>query len=170
MSQLIKGRTVVADTWALLRDVATPTDVPAAGPVLVSLALWREARAQLLARGDVGVWLAPDDAPEALAGDVARLPVIAIDFPQFSDGRGYSTARLLRERYDYRGELRAVGDVLRDQLFYLRQVGFDAFLVRPDRAAEEALQGLSDFDGSYAATAEERRPRFRRRIDNPGEV
>ncbi len=170
MSQLIKGRAVVTDRWALLRDVATLADLPAAGSVLVPLELWLEAREQLLARGDVGVWLAPDDAPEALADDVMRLPVIAVDFPQFSDGRGYSTARLLRERHGYRGELRAVGDVLRDQLFYLKQAGFDAFMVRADRSAEDALQSLGDFDGSYAPTALEPRPRFRRRIENPNET
>jgi len=170
MPQLIKGRAVAGDAWTLLRDAVTLADVPAAGPVLVPLALWCAAREPLLARGNVGVWLAPDDAPEALAGDVARLAVIAIDFPQFSDGRGYSTARLLRERYAFHGELRAVGDVQRDQLFYLQQVGFDAFLIRADRRAEDALRGLSDFDGSYAATARDPRPRFRRRIQPPNEA
>jgi uncharacterized protein (DUF934 family) len=170
MPQLIKGRAVVADAWVLLRDAASLADVPADGAVLVPLRLWREAREQLLARGDVGVWLAPDDAPAALAADVTRVPVIAIDFPQFSDGRGYSTARLLRERYGFRGELRAVGDVLRDQLFYLQQVGFDTFVVRGDRSADDALAGLSDFDSSYAATACDPRPRFRRRIDHRTEA
>ena len=73
---------------------------------------------------DVGVWLAPADDPGgARARTLASLPVIAVDFPAFTDGRGYSTARLLRERYGYTGELRAIGDVQRDQLHYLRQVG-----------------------------------------------
>ena len=164
MSRLIRNRAVVDDAVALLRDAVSLADVPAAGPVLVPLALWQAARDALAARGDVGVWLAPDDDPGALAPDLERLSVIAIDFPQFTDGRGYSTARLLRDRHGYRGELRAVGDVLRDQLFYLQQVGFDAFAIRGDASAADALAGLDDFCGTYAATTPEPRPRFRRRI------
>jgi uncharacterized protein (DUF934 family) len=89
-----------------------------------------------------------------------------VHFPTFTDGRGYSTARLLRERYGYRGELRAVGDVLRDQLFYLSRVGFDAFALRQDQDAEGALASLADFSESYQASVERPQPLFRRRIAN----
>jgi len=135
--------------------------------VLVPLALWQAQRDALAARSGVGVWLAPDEDPAALAQDVTTLRVIAIDFPAFADGRGYSTARLLRERYGYTGELRAVGDIQRDQLAYLRQVGFDAFAVRDDKDAGDALAGLRDFSDGYQVTAQ-RTPWFRRRADAVG--
>jgi uncharacterized protein (DUF934 family) len=163
MSKLIKGRTVVDDAWTLLRTAASAADVPAAGNVIVPLALWLAQRDALGARGDVGVWLAPDDDPAALAADVASLPLIAVDFPKFVDGRGYSTARLLRDRHGYQGELRAIGDVLRDQLYALAECGFDAFAVREDRDPYDALQGLADFTGLYTATTRSPQPWFRRR-------
>ena len=162
MPQLIKHGAVIDDRWALVRDAATFADLPDAIPVIVPLALWRERRAAFLARGDVGVWLAPDDDPETLAVDIGALPLIAVDFPQFTDGRGYSIARLIRDHHGFKGELRAIGDVLRDQLFALAECGFDAFAIRADRDAVEALAGLSDFSGVYAATARTSRPWFLR--------
>jgi phosphoadenosine phosphosulfate reductase len=163
MPQLIKGRAVVDDRFALLRDARTLADVPEAVPVIVPLALWRAERATLVERGSVGVWLAPSDDPSELAADLVQLPVIAVDFPQFTDGRGYSTARLLRDKFGFRGELRAIGDVLRDQMFALAQCGFDAFAIRADRDAAEAAAGLDDFSSVYATTTLEPQPWFRRR-------
>jgi uncharacterized protein (DUF934 family) len=162
MPQLIKDGAIVDDRWTLLRE-ATLADLPAAVPVIVPLALWRAERSALLARGAVGVWLKPDDDPDALTADCASLPLIAVDFPQFTDGRGYSIARLLRDKHGFAGELRAIGDVLRDQLFYLRQCGFNAFAVRADRNLEAALNGLRDFSDSYQATTANPLPLFRRR-------
>jgi uncharacterized protein (DUF934 family) len=163
MPQLIKDRAVVADRWTLLPADATRVDIPAGIPVIVPLALWKAERPALLARGEVGVRLAPSDDPAELAADVAVLPLVAVDFPQFTDGRGYSIGRLLRERYAFAGELRAIGDVLRDQLYALEQCGFDAFAVRADRSALEALAGLNDLTGVYAPTAKVPQPWFRRR-------
>ena len=114
-----------------------------------------------LERSDIGVWLAPADDPSLLAEDAATLPVVAVDFPKFADGRGYSIARLLRERLFFKGELRAVGDVARDQLYYLHQVGFDAFLVRAGKDAQDALASLRDFTDGYQVT-NRRTPWFRR--------
>ncbi len=128
------------------------------------VAVWRAERDALRARGEVGVWLKPDDDPELLAEDVGALPVVAVDFPKFTDGRGYSTARLLREKHGFAGELRAIGDVLRDQLYYLRQCGFNAFAVRSDRDLEDALKGFRDFSDNYQATAVQPLPLFRRRL------
>ncbi len=113
------------------------------------------------------MWLSPEADPEVLASDISHLPLIAVDFPQFTDGRGYSTGRLLREKYRYAGELRAIGDVLRDQLFYLRQCGFNAFAVRADHNLEDALRGLRDFSDSYQATVVTPLPLFRRRASPP---
>ena len=163
MRRLIKDRAVVDDPWTLLREAASLADVPDGVPVIVPLALWLERRAALHARGEVGVWLAPTDDPRALVLDLATLPLIAVDFPKFGDGRGYSTARLLRDRYGYRGELRAIGDVLRDQLFALSECGFDAFAIREDRDPVEALASFNDFASVYTATSRTPQPWFRRR-------
>ena len=164
MRWLILDGAVRADRYTLVREAGSLADLPEATPVIVPLALWRAARAALVARGDAGVWLAPADDPAAVAPDVRRLPVIAVEFPACTDGRGYSTARLLRERYGYAGELRAVGDVGRDQLYALRQAGFDAFAVGDGKDAAAALAGLADFSDGYQATAL-RTPWFRRRAE-----
>ena len=145
MPRLIRNRAIADDRYALLRNATSLADLPDGVPVIVPLQLWLARRSALIARGETGVWLAPADHPGALADDVARLPVIAIDFPQFTDGRGYSHARLLRERYRYAGELRAIGDVARDQLYYLAQCGFDAFVIPDGRDAGDALNGFVDF-------------------------
>jgi uncharacterized protein (DUF934 family) len=166
MPRLIRDGAIVEDRWTLLRDAVTLADVPASGPAIVPLALWRAERVALATRGEAAVWLKPDDDPEALTHDVAALPLIAVDFPRFSDGRGYSIARLLRERYAFARELRAIGDVLRDQLYYLRQCGFNAFAVRADRDLPDALKGLRDFSDNYQATVGRPVPLFRRRIDD----
>jgi uncharacterized protein (DUF934 family) len=162
MPKLIRRGETVDDAFVLVREAAALADLPEATPVIVPLALWVASRAVLVARGDAGVWLSPADDPDALAPDVRLLPVIAVDFPAFTDGRGYSTARLLRERYAYGGELRAIGDVQRDQLYYLAQVGFDAFVLRDERGLDDALVGLADFSDGYQIT-NVRTPWFRRR-------
>ena len=107
--------------------------------------------------------LEPTDDPASVAarlGDVAR---VEVNFPKFGDGRGYSIARLLRERYGYKGELRAVGEVVRDHLFYMESSGFDAFLLRDGEDAQEALDGFQDFSESYSASVARPAPLFRRR-------
>jgi uncharacterized protein (DUF934 family) len=163
MPLLIKDRAIVDDRWTLLRDATSLADVPINNPVIVPLALWQAEHEVLAGRNAVGVWLKPSDDPDALASDVAHLPLIAIDFPKFVDGRGYSSARLLREKYHFGGELRAIGDVLRDQLYYLRQCGFDAFAVRADRNFADAIGGLDDFSDNYQSTVVQPVPLFRRR-------
>jgi len=161
MPQLIENGAVVEDRWTLARDAASLAAGLPAGKVIVPLACWLASHDQLRARGDVGVWLAPADDPAPLAADAASLPLIAIDFPKLADGRGYSSARLLRERFGFKGELRAIGDVQRDQLYYLHQVGFDAFLVRDGKDAQAALESLRDFTDGYQLT-NRRTPWFRR--------
>ncbi len=163
MPRLIKDRAIVEDVWMLLREAAGLDDVPADVPAIVPFALWREHKEALAARGSVGVWLGPADDPEALRDDLAVLALIAIDFPQFTDGRGYSSARLLREKLGYTGELRAIGDVLRDQLYYLRACGFNAFALRADRDLDVALTAFADFSDNYQSTVEQPLPLFRRR-------
>jgi uncharacterized protein (DUF934 family) len=124
------------------------------GERLVPLAQWN---------GEPGVLLGTADDPAALEGRLDRLSVIAIEFPQFTDGRGYTIARLLRERYGYQGELRAVGEVLRDNLFYLSRCGFDSFLLSDQSRLDDALEGLGDFSDGYQASVDRPQPLFRRR-------
>jgi len=108
--------------------------------------------------------LEPTDDPAMLAGAVGLARVIAVNFPKFGDGRGYSIARLLRERYGYQGELRAVGEVARDHLHAMAQCGFDAFQLREGEDPQEALAAFGDFSDNYQATAAQPQPLFRRRL------
>jgi len=165
MTLLIKDKAVVTDDWTLVRLDADPSAqqiVLPAGKIIVPLPVWQAQREALLARGDVGVWLASHERVETLTDDLARLALIAIDFPTFTDGRGYSMAYYLRSRLAYTGELRAIGDVLRDQLFAMQRVGFNAFSVRADRDIHDALKGLGDFSEVYQAAWDRQAPLFRR--------
>ncbi|MBI1889529.1 MAG: DUF934 domain-containing protein [Burkholderiales bacterium] len=166
MRNVIKDRQVVAnDDWNLLKlnegEAAESILVPA-GKVIVPLAVWQAQHAALQARSDVGVWIDSHERPEVLKNDVARLPLIAVNFPKFADGRGYSTAYNLRVRLKYTGELRAIGDVLRDQMFYMQRVGFNAYAVREDRDAHDALKSLTDFSEPYQNSVDIAVPLFRR--------
>ena len=164
MAQLIKRRALVQDDWRLL-DQDSIGALPFRGDVIVPLALWTSEREALSFRlGRIGVWLEADADPAALAPDLSRFDVIAVRFASFTDGRGYSLGRLLRERHGYRGELRAVGDVLRDQLCYLARCGFDAFALRADQDPEQALSAFDDFSEAYQASVERPEPLFRRRL------
>jgi len=109
------------------------------------------------------VVLEVSDDPGALAATLGRIKAIAVRFPAFGDGRGYSIARLLRERYGYRGELRAIGEVARDHLYFMAQCGFDAFELRAGEDPKEALAAFNDFSEAYQATAARPLPLFRRR-------
>lgn len=164
--RLIDGtpRIVADDPWQLLSDTAGPQ---LDGPVILSLSAWLERQDEAVLRGENisadGICLAPDDEVASLQPYLPALPLIAIDFPSFRDGRGYSQAYLLRTRLGWQGELRAVGDVLRDQLSHMRQCGFDAFAVRADKSVEDALKGLPGVSVVYGRSAIEPRPLFRRR-------
>jgi uncharacterized protein (DUF934 family) len=120
------------------------------------------AQSPLSPEGEV-VRLEPSDDPAKLAGRLGEIARIEVNFPKFGDGRGYSIARLLRERYGYKGEIRAVGDVGRDSLIYMERSGFDAFLLRDGEDAAEALTGFADFSDAYQATVANPLPLFRRR-------
>lgn len=162
---LIIGRTLARDRWKWLE---ADEPLPLQGPLVVPLARWVAEREALRARaGDLGVRLEPDDDPTRLAPDLDRLRLIAIRFPQFTDGRGYSLARLLRDRLGWRGELRAVGDVQRDQLLYLSRVGFDAFALKADDDADAAASALDAFSEAYQAAWDRPQPLFRRRVTAP---
>jgi uncharacterized protein (DUF934 family) len=107
--------------------------------------------------------LEPQDDPAAIAARLQNVSLIEINFPKFGDGRGFSIARLLRERYGYKGELRAVGQVARDHLHYMEQCGFDAFLLRDGEDVAEALAAFDDFSEHYQTTVAQPVPLFKRR-------
>lgn len=164
--QLIRHGRLEADPWQRVDPAADadPSTLPD-GPILLPAPFWLAHRDALLQRtGTIGVSLAPTFRVEDLVPDLRLLPLIAVEFPKFTDGRGYSTARLLRERYNYPGELRAVGDIGRDQLFFLHRAGFDAFLIPESRDANDALLGLADYPEAYQAAVDQRLPHFRRRF------
>lgn len=107
--------------------------------------------------------LEPTDDPAAVADRLDRVARVEVNFPKFGDGRGFSIACLLRQRHGYKGELRAVGQVARDHLYYMESCGFDAFLLRDGEDPLEALSGFEDFSEAYQATATRPVPLFRRR-------
>lgn len=157
MATLIKNKRIVPDSWQQLKPAAEGglPNLPLTGDWIVPLAIWNEQRSQPGQRsGRNGVLLENTDDPRALAEDFDKLALIAVRFPKFTDGRGYSIARLLR-RLGWKGELRAVGDVLRDQLFYMARCGFDAFELRADQDAQGALTAFSDFSAPYQQALDE---------------
>jgi uncharacterized protein (DUF934 family) len=157
--RVIKDRQIVDDAWELL---APDAPVPPTGDVIVSLAAWNAGHQGFAGRaGKLGVRLKSSESPEQIEA-LEQLPLIAIEFPSFTDGRGYTNARLLRERHSYRGELRAVGDVLRDQLFYMARCGIDSFALKAGKDIEGALSAFLDFSVTYQAAADDPRPLFRR--------
>ncbi|TJZ65891.1 DUF934 domain-containing protein [Chitiniphilus eburneus] len=163
--RVIINRQVVEDTWTRVLPAEDGSiTVPASGKVIVPYRYWLEHRDELAGR-ELGVCFAPDDEPESLPVDANVFGVIAVDFPAFTDGRGFSIGRLLRERQGYTGELRAVGDVFKDTLNYLWRCGFDAFAVRADKDIDDALRGLDDFTEFYQSSVQQPTPLFRRRED-----
>jgi uncharacterized protein (DUF934 family) len=168
MATLIKNAKIATDSWQLLdwaADGSLPT-VPAAGDIIVPLPLWQAMAGELLDRrtGRLGLWLDSAEDPVLVADSLEAFSLIAVNFPQFTDGRGYSTARLLRERYGWKGELRAIGDIQRDQLFYLLRCGFDAFALNDGLDAQAALSAFKDFTEAYQTSVERPIPLFRRRV------
>ncbi len=166
MATLIRQRNIATDSWQLLRDApgGAPAVVPCDGELIVTAKRWLREREGLLARpGRIGVLFEGDDEPAQLADDLRLFGVVAVDFPRFTDGRGYSLGRLLRERYGWRGEMRAVGDIQRDQLFYLARCGFDTFVLREGEDLPVALAAFQDFSERYQGAVDEPLPLFRRR-------
>ena len=156
--------TIVENALSIVRDEDA---LPQAGQCLVSLKRWQEQRADLLPlaqSGRLGVFLQPEDNPETLETDAKLLPRIGYEFPVFKFGQGYSDAYLLRKRYGFTGELRAFGDIWRDQLFYLARVGFTEFVIKEGKSLEDALLGFKDFTEVYQDSVDVELPLHRRRL------
>jgi uncharacterized protein (DUF934 family) len=157
--QIIKNRQVLDDDWMLLKESATIPDV---GNVIVSLESWNQEYELLRRRsGKTGLVLRSEETPEAIEHR-DQLPLIAIEFPKFTDGRGYSHARRLRERLSYTGELRAIGNVLRDQLFYMLRCGIDSFVLQSGKDIDGALTAFDEFSVTYQGAADDQLPLYRR--------
>ncbi len=134
--QIIRNREIVEDG----REFVAPEE-------------WREG---------LGVRLANDVDPEALAAELPKWDAVAIEFPKYTDGRGYSLARLLRERYGYTGELRAVGDVLHDQLMFMERCGFDAYELKAGKDIQGALSAFEAIDVRYQPATDQPLPLWKR--------
>lgn len=160
MQNLIKDGQHHDDPWVYIEADAS---VPAEGPVILPLAYYRAQKSEWdMADRDVGVWLNDEEMAEGVTDSLDNLALIALRFPKFVDGRGFSKARLLRERYAYSGEIRAIGDFLPDQVFYMGRCGINAFACRTDDEASTALALLAPFSECYQGGTDST-PLFERR-------
>jgi uncharacterized protein (DUF934 family) len=160
MSATLINQTAILDnTWSL----ADGNDIPNTGNVIVELNVFLEQSQTLLKRGNVAVVIKGDEQPELLAAYLDKLPLICVNFPAFTDGRGYSIARLLRERFNYQGDIRAIGDVLLDQLFFMRRCGISSYLLKEGLDGTKALGYLKTIGESYQTAVDIPQPLFRRR-------
>lgn len=166
MPRIIKDGEIVNDDWYLVEDELTSDILEhhAGQDIIVMLEEWLANHAPLSRhQGRVGVWLDSHQRPEQLGAAIPDLPLIALNFPAFKDGRAFTSARELRERFGYQGEIRAIGDVLRDQLFYMKRCGFNAFAPRDDQDLEDCQRAFHDFRDGYQSSIDQPLPLFRRR-------
>jgi len=173
MANLIRRGRIESGNWPRLDEAALialaskaqgQSSCPVTG-VLIPFQVWRSNEDLCCTLGtEVGVLVSEDDDLAEVAAHLPHTALIAVHFPRFTNGRGYSIARLLRGRYGYQGELRAIGDIMRDQLFYLGRVGFDAFELRDDQDCEQALNAFRDITQPYQASSDQPVPLFRRRV------
>ena len=161
MPQLLKDKRVIDDTWTI---PDTDSQSLPDGDILLTYSQWQTFSEQLESHsGQIGVVIEGNAEIEDIIDPLLKLPLIAINFPKFADGRGFSLATLLRERYNFNGEIRAVGGFIRDQLYLLSRCGFNAFKFSEDTDLSEAAKSLEDFTETYQVSANQEEPLFRRR-------
>ncbi|HJS91658.1 MAG TPA: DUF934 domain-containing protein [Steroidobacteraceae bacterium] len=167
-ARILRRRELIEDDWTLLEDGGAADASAAGGKVIVTLARWRSQREALLAaHAAVGV-LVPNTADiEAVYPEIDGRPLIALQFPTFSDGRALSQAVVLRRRVGFTGELRAVGDVIRDLVFWLGRCGFDSIVPRQDQSLEACREALEELSVAYQAVADDHTPVWVRRRGRP---
>lgn len=157
--QIIKDQKIVEDNWTHLDDDAELV----AGNITVSLTRWQAEHESLVKHdAELGLRLLGSDPVEEIVPDLANFSLIVLDFPAFPDGRSYSLARLLRDRYDFKAEIRAQGDILHDQLFYMTQCGINSFEMANPEKIEEVMVAFNDFSESYQTTVHKPDPLYRR--------
>jgi uncharacterized protein (DUF934 family) len=161
MAKIIRNREIVDDDWIALAD---DVPLPSSGRLILSLKRWQESR-DALKTGDtvIGVRIPNTVDVATLWDELKDRPLIAVEFPAFGDGRAFSQARVLRERFGYKGEIRAVGDVLRDQLFFMHRVGIEAMVPRADQDLAVCLSAFKDFTTPYQGSVDTPVSVFQRR-------
>ena len=161
MPQVLKDNRLIDDSWTLLTE---DSESLPSGDILLSYSQWQTFSDQLDSHdGSVGVIIEGNADIEDIIEPLLKLPLIAINFPKFADGRAFSSARLIRERYEYTGEIRAVGGFIRDQLYYLSRCGFNAFKFDDFVDLTESAKSLQDFSEAYQVSVDQESPLFRRR-------
>ena len=170
MPSIILDGAIVEDGWKTIEDGEAPSlEQLSDGNYLVPLSVWNAFITELMVAevktppANIGLWIASTELPEQIEGDIKAIPVIAVDFPVFADGRGFSIGRLLRERYEYKGQLRAIGQPIRDQLNYLVRCGFNAVALAEHYDPEQALASLKGLSNTYQGAVDQPAPLFRRR-------
>lgn len=160
---ILHGGRLVEDHWTVLEDGRTEIET-SGGKVIVTLARWRAEREALLSRHDAVGVLVPNTADiEAVYPEIADRPLLALQFPTFTDGRALSQAVVLRKRLGYRQELRALGDVIRDLVFWLGRCGFDSIVPRKDQSLEGCREAVRELTVAYQAAADDHTPVWVRR-------
>ena len=162
---LIKDQQLSNNYWQLIDEGETVdlSSVADSDHIILPFSRWQENQSTVLGKANIGLWLDSHESAEPLASVCHDIALIAINFPVFSDGRGYSYARTLRDHFAYRGEIRAIGDILPDQMYFYQRCGFNSFLLRSDVNPETAINCLNDFSISYQAGSDQRPPMFHQR-------
>ncbi len=147
--QVIKDKQVIEDNWTRFEPGDDDAALPE-GDIIVPLAYWQARREELLGReGKVAVCINGDDELSDIESELDGFELIAIEFPVFRDGRGYSMARALRQRHNFQGDIRAVGEVLRDQLYFMQRVGISSYQLKDGKDPQDALKGFTEFSVRY---------------------
>jgi len=147
--KIIKDKQIIEDSWQHIADETELVD----GDITVSLSRWQQQTTELANhKGNIGIRLAPADIVEDISKDLEKISLIALEFPAFTDGRSFTQARLLRSRYGFEGEVRAIGSYMPDQVFYLMRVGVNSFQLGSEKETETALSTMNDFTVKYQAS------------------
>ncbi|MCF6202069.1 MAG: DUF934 domain-containing protein [Methylococcaceae bacterium] len=148
--KIIKDKKIIEDNWTHIAD----DDKIPKGNITVSLSRWKKEKIKLLARKEnTGIRLSPSDKVEDIADDLEQISLVALEFPAFTDGRSFSHAKLLRSRYGFNSEIRAIGNYMPDQVFYLVRVGVNAFQLESPELLDTALSTMNDFTVQYQASS-----------------
>jgi len=160
--KVINNRQIVDDSWQAIDDESNIKQLPD-NKIIISLAFWNKHKQSLTARDDaLGITLNPEDDVAEIAADLSSFALVVLQFPAFRDGRAYSQARNLRLHYDYQGEIRASGNVLRDQLAFMERVGFNSFEIDDHQDINDAINGFDEIEVKYQASSDESLPLYKR--------
>jgi uncharacterized protein (DUF934 family) len=160
MQKLINQTSELENTWAL---IINETGDFSQANIMIPASYWLKNENQFTGRTDVAIWFAGDANIDDFDGKLEQFSVIGVNFPAFADGRGYSLARLITERQGYQGELRAIGDVLIDQLFFMKRCGFNSYLLKEGLEPKVAIEYFATFSEPYQLAADIKTPIFRRK-------